>query len=51
MQGMSSELADIAAMSDLADDSAMPAGMATSAISMAKTPRATNQRWSDIFTL
>ena len=29
---------------------AMPAGMATSAITMARMPRATNQRWSDLFT-
>jgi hypothetical protein len=48
---MSSELADIVAMSEFADASAMPAGMATRAITMAKTPRATNQRWNDLFTL
>jgi hypothetical protein len=48
---MSSALAGIAAMSDFADASAMPAGIATSAITMARTPRATNQRWNDLFTL
>src|SRR2546430_17619385 len=47
---MSSELPAIAAMSDFADASTMPAGMATSAIAMARTPRATNQRCSDLFT-
>ncbi len=48
--GMSSEPAVMVAMSDFADASAMPAGMATSASSMARTPRLTNQRCSDLFT-
>ena len=50
LQGISSELADIAIVSDLADANAIPAGMATSAITMARTPRATHQRCSDLFT-
>jgi hypothetical protein len=49
-QGISSELAEMAAMSDLAVTSEIPAGMATSAIAMARTPRATNQRCNDLFT-
>jgi hypothetical protein len=48
---MLSGLAAVAAMSDFANASAVPAGMATSAISMARTPRPTNQRCNILFTL
>jgi len=41
----------MAIVSDLADANAMPAGMATSAITMARTPRAKNQRCRVLFTL
>ena len=51
LQGMSSELAVMPAMSDFADARAIPAGMATSAISIARTPRPTNQRCIVLFTL
>jgi hypothetical protein len=50
LQGISSELPAIAVMSDLTDASAIPAGMATNAISMARTPSATDQRCRDLFT-
>ena len=50
-QGMSPELPDIAIILDLADASAMPAGMAASAMAMAMRPSATKQRCSVLFTV
>ena len=49
-QGLSSDWSAMTVMLDLAVASMMPAGMATSAMAMARRPNATMQRWSVLFT-